>query len=262
MQNLFKKTILFFAKAIAVIAFALVMFMPASTFAATNIGITSTSTRPDASVRGICLRLVSLEGAISTKLAQAQSAYLASVSQRMLKIKSLSESRNSEDATTRKAVDLRMSAYSGSLTAQALDDTERKAITIFFSTVLKATTEKRASVDASLRTFTDGVKTLASARDLSVKTLTTTLSNDIKAAIASAQASCGSDTDPKDVRDDLHKSLDSITAKYKASLEDRTSLYEGLQALTDVRRQAVKEATDTYTQKLNIASQNLHAVVR
>jgi hypothetical protein len=181
----------------------------------------------------------------------------------MIKLRTLASKRDVEDAETRKTADARLLAYIASLHTQARGDkTKDDAVTAFAGVVTKATVTRRMAVDSALKSFTDGLKALADDRDAQVKAKANSLTGDIKTALGGAKSSCGSGVDPKEVRATLHTTLAGLTSSYKTSLEDRRHFYDGIQAVTDVRKREVSDATATYTDTLNKASQDLHTVLR
>lgn len=227
------------------------------------LAATATSTRPDTSVRGVCLRVVSLENAFRSKLTDAGKAYAKAADIRAGKLRGQANQRGIEDIEARTIADAKLKAYIKTLRTQAQGDaTKEAAIDVFARAVTDATVERRAATDAAQKQFALGVRTLADARVKEVAAQAAAFQTDISGAFASTKSACDSGVDPKDVRNQLHATLGAIDLKYKAQFADQRSINDGLQALAATRAEALTAAAKAFRASLDSASQALHSVLQ
>ena len=212
--------------------------------------------------RGVCLRLGDLEGDFIEKIRSANTVYAKVAGERVEKIRAQASRRESEDAQAHKEADRRLAAHTTLLLERVQGDSEKKAaVSAFVARMKEISTLHRTRIAAAQKTFTDGVKALAESRDTQVEEYALSFTNDIKAALASAQSSCAGGTDPKSVRESLHTTLAALDAKYRASFADRSLFFEGLQTLTEARREAIRQANEAFVASVNEASQTLRSVL-
>lgn len=231
--------------------------MPSKSFAETI------TTRTDTPLRGVCLRVVSLESGYKQKLSDAGYVYARVATERLAKLRAQAIRRGSEDVSTRKISDERVSGYVDALRQKAKGDATRgSAIEAFNRAIQTAILERRAAADAAQKTYMTGLQSLADTRTQEVAMDAVNFQKEILASLTRAKSACDSGADPEGVRDELHAALSALDKKYKAIFTDQRVITEGLQALSTARTERLLAAAAAFSASVDKASQTLQTVLQ
>ena len=152
----------------------------------------------------------------------------------------------------------RKEAYN-KLSAQATTTSQKQALNTFKSAVEAAVKARKTAVDNALKTYQEGVLTLANSRNDASLALLTKLRNDIKAAFAQAKADCAAGKDTQMIKTNLLSSMRTAREQFTAERQKTNDLKSQLEALKSARNTAIRNAMQEFKQALERAKQDLKA---
>ena len=221
-------------------------------------GATSSS---NVALRGVCLRLTSIEQLMVRRLQDADTLYNRSVQERVNQSSAQSAQSDVTEQQLRSDADQKFVSYIEAQTAKADTQAKSDAVKAFKAKVQAAEKVRRSAIDAAQQAFWNDIKSLIDARASSVLQQSTRFKSDVSSRINEANTHCMQGMDPKMVRDELHKSLLQLQEMYKNSTQNSGSISGSVSAIVQMRMEAIMAANNAFSAEIDGAIQQLRTVL-
>ncbi len=207
--------------------------------------------------------------AVCERIDEAKSKALAKLAERAEKVKDRGDSRNNKidtrrDARLEKLENHRQARDNSrdhrydSLKEKANTDEKKAAVLKFIETVEDLVAERRAAIDAAIKTFEDGVVNLKKKMQETTDSLRGEVESDLVKIFDEAKAACDAGKSAAEVRAVIASGMKEM----QQSRKDRRNEYsfrDELQALREARRAAFGAAMQDFKEGMEAAKTELRA---
>lgn len=210
-------------------------------------------------LKGFCARLPD----ISSKITQRMDEKDAKLEEKSAEILSRLETRRTERdaklAEKRAEWDAKRAEIFAKLEDKAETDEQKQAVAVFVGAVQEAVAVRRAAVDAAVQDFREGLAEAIAARQATVNGITGAFRASTEEALAKASSDCEAGTAPATVRENFRVELKAARDKFASDKGEVDKLKTSREALVTARREAIKQAVDTFKATLEQARAALKA---
>ncbi len=153
--------------------------------------------------------------------------------------------------------DARREEWYGKLDDLAETDEEREAVGVFRDAVDTAVDARRDAVDAAREAFQDAVEALSDDRQDDRDTLAARYREQVKAAVATAEAACENGDDMGEIRTQFRNALQSAHGALGEERDGSNGLGEEISKLAGIRNEAIRVAMEDFHDALDVAKADL-----
>lgn len=154
--------------------------------------------------------------------------------------------REQKLADHRENADQKRQALYDRLSQHADTDEEKAAVKTFKQGLEVAADTRQAAIDKAISDYQNGVGDEIAKRKAATNQLVATLKSEKRAAFNKAEAACQAGADFQNVRKVLKADLKAAREKFVSGHQNLEKISDAIKALGETRRDAVKDATNTF----------------